>query len=42
MSTNYEKLSKQVTQLQRELMDIDSYSEEAYQLFEKLINELDY
>ena len=42
MTANYEKLSKQITLLQRELMDINDYSEEAYQLFEKLINELDY
>lgn len=42
MTTNYKKLSKKVTLLQHELMDIDNYSEEAYQLLEKLIDELDY
>ena len=40
--TNYAKLSKQVTLLQHELMEIDNYSEEAYQLLEQLIDELDY
>ena len=40
--TTYEKLSKQITSLQWELMEIENYSEEAYQLLEKLIDELDY
>lgn len=39
---NYEKLLKKVDRLQNELMEIDGYSEEAYQLLEKLIDELDY
>ena len=42
MTTDYKKLSRNATLLQYELMDIDNYSEEAYQLLEKLINELDY
>ena len=40
--TTYEKLSKQTTHLQHKLMEIDNYSEEAYQLLEQLIDELDY
>lgn len=42
MTANYEKLLKQITLLQSELMEIDNYSEEAYQLMEQLIDELDY
>ena len=39
--TKKEKLSKQIVSLQHELMNIENYSEEAYKLFEKLIDELD-
>ena len=42
MTANYAKLLKQITLLQSELMEIDNYSEKAYQLMEKLIDELDY
>lgn len=42
MTTNYEKLSKKAELLQDELMEIENYSEEAYQLLSKLIEELDY
>lgn len=42
MTTNYKKLSKKAELLQDELMEIENYSEEAYQLLSKLIEELDY
>lgn len=43
METNkaYNKLLKEVENLQNDLMDIDDYSEEVYQAFEKLIDELE-
>lgn len=42
METNkeYNKLLRQVELLQSDLMDIDDYSEEVYQAFERLIEEL--
>ena len=42
MTTTYNELLGTAKLLRRGLMDIDSYSEEAYQLLEKLIDELDY
>lgn len=42
MTANYAKLLKQITLMQSELMEIDNYSEKAYQLMEQLIDELDY
>lgn len=39
--TNYEKILKKVIRLQDELIEIDDYSEEVYQAFEKLIDELE-
>lgn len=43
METNkaYERLLKEVELLQSDLMDIEDYSEEAYQAFERLIEELE-
>ena len=43
METNkaYERLLKEVELLQNDLMDIDDYSEEVYQAFERLIEELE-
>lgn len=43
METNkaYNKLLKRVELLQSDLMDIDDYSEEVYQAFERLIEELE-
>lgn len=43
METNkaYERLLKEVEQLQNDLMDIEDYSEEVYQAFERLIEELE-
>lgn len=43
METNkaYNKLLKRVENLQSDLMDIDDYSEEVYQAFERLIEELE-
>lgn len=42
METNkeYNKLLEEVESLQSDLMDIDDYSEEVYQAFERLIEEL--
>ena len=37
----YEKLSDAIQSLQFELMEIDNYSEEVYQAFENLLDELD-
>lgn len=37
----YNKLLKQVENLQNDLMDIEDYSEEVYQAFERLIEELE-
>lgn len=44
METNkaYERLLKQVENLQSDLMDIEDYSEEVYQAFQKVIDELEY
>lgn len=43
METNkaYERLLKEVELLQSDLMDIEDYSEEVYQAFERLIEELE-
>lgn len=43
METNkaYNKLLKRVENLQSDLMDIEDYSEEVYQAFERLIEELE-
>lgn len=43
METNkeYNKLLKQVESLQSDLMDIENYSEEVYQAFQRLIEELE-
>lgn len=43
METNkaYKKLLKEIELLQSDLMDIDDYSEEVYQAFERLIEELE-
>lgn len=43
METNkaYNKLLKRVENLQSDLMNIDDYSEEVYQAFERLIEELE-
>lgn len=43
METNkaYNKLLKEVENLQSDLMDIEDYSEEVYQAFERLIEELE-
>lgn len=37
----YKKLLRRVELLQSDLMDIDDYSEEVYQAFERLIEELE-
>lgn len=44
METNkaYNKLLKEVENLQNDLMDIEDYSEEVYQAFQKVIDELEY
>ena len=43
METNkaYKKLLRRVELLQSDLMDIEDYSEEVYQAFERLIEELE-
>lgn len=43
METNkaYERLLKEVELLQNDLMDIEDYSEEVYQAFQRLIEELE-
>lgn len=43
METNkaYKRLLKQVESLQSDLMDIEDYSEDVYQAFERLIEELE-
>lgn len=43
METNkaYERLLKQVESLQSDLTDIENYSEEVYQAFQRLIEELE-
>lgn len=43
METNkeYKRLLKQVENLQKDLMLIDDYSEDVYQAFERLIEELE-
>lgn len=43
METNkaYERLLKEVELLQSDLMDIEDYSEEVYQAFQRLIEELE-
>ncbi|UMO76781.1 hypothetical protein [Enterococcus phage phiSHEF13] len=43
METNkaYKRLLKQVERLQSDLMDIQDYSEDVYQAFERLIEELE-
>lgn len=38
----YERLLKEVENLQNDLMDIEDYSEEVYQAFQKVIDELEY
>lgn len=40
-SKAYNKLLKRVENLQSDLMDIEDYSEEVYQAFERLIEELE-
>ena len=40
MLTNQEKLSNQINLLQRELLDGNTYSEEAYQIIEEQMLEL--
>lgn len=40
-SKAYKKLLKRVELLQSDLMDIEDYSEEVYQAFERLIEELE-
>lgn len=44
METNkaYERLLKEAENLQNDLMDIEDYSEEVYQAFQRLIEELEY
>lgn len=44
METNkaYSKLLNEVENLQNDLMDIEDYSEEVYQAFQKVIDELEY
>lgn len=44
METNkaYNKLLNEVENLQNDLMDIEDYSEEVYQAFQKVIDELEY
>ncbi len=37
----YERLLKEVELLQNDLMDIEDYSEEVYQAFQRLIEELE-
>lgn len=43
METNkaYERLLKEVELLQNDLMDIEDYSEEVYQAFQRLLEELE-
>ena len=43
METNkaYNKLLEQVENLQNDLMDIEDYSEEVYQAFQRLVEELE-
>lgn len=43
METNkaYERLLNEVENLQNDLMDIEDYSEEVYQAFQRLIEELE-
>ncbi|UYB00714.1 hypothetical protein GMNKNHGO_00087 [Enterococcus phage vB_Efa29212_3e] len=43
METNkaYKRLLKEVELLQNDLMDIEEYSEEVYQAFQRLIEELE-
>ena len=43
METNkaYERLLKEVELLQNDLMDIEDYSEDVYQAFQRLIEELE-
>lgn len=43
METNkeYKRLLKEVENLQNDLMDIEDYSEEVYQAFQRLIEELE-
>ncbi len=41
-SKAYSKLLKEVENLQNDLMDIEDYSEEVYQAFQKVIDELEY
>ena len=43
METNkaYERLLKEVELLQNDLMDIEDYSEEVYQAFQRLVEELE-
>ena len=38
----YERLLKEVELLQNDLMDIEDYSEEVYQAFQKIIDELEF
>lgn len=40
-SKAYNKLLNEVENLQNDLMDIEDYSEEVYQAFERLIEELE-
>lgn len=40
-SKAYSKLLNEVENLQNDLMDIEDYSEEVYQAFERLIEELE-
>lgn len=40
-SKAYERLLKEVELLQNDLMDIEDYSEEVYQAFERLVEELE-
>ena len=40
-SKAYKKLLNEVENLQNDLMNIDDYSEEVYQAFERLIEELE-
>lgn len=41
MSKAYNKLLNEVENLQNDLMDIEDYSEEVYQAFQRLIEELE-
>lgn len=43
METNkaYERLLKEIENLQNDLMDIEDYSEEVYQAFQRVIEELE-